>query len=133
MRRLCLLRWSGLWGCALLLGCASSPSVKGGESGGEIGQLERRIATAKGKLSGGDSSSGGMSSAAQAPAASPSTRPESVGGRCDQVCLAAEEICTCYRRICSLADDLKDARSNESCRRASTDCEEASRQCARCR
>lgn len=130
-------RWSLVlgfaWGLSSL-GCAQqAPKADGtaGEgSGGEIGTLERRIASVKSGLHGGVARGGGGDAA---PAAAPSSGGD--GGshrRCDAVCQAANEICTCHRRICFLADELKDGRSADSCRRAQRDCEEAAKLCAGC-
>lgn len=89
----------------------------------EITGLEKRIAQRKSSLLG--------AAAAQA-AASEDGAQEAGGGRCDSVCVAAEEICTCYRRICRLASDINDDKSAESCRRSERECEEAARNCASC-
>lgn len=114
---------------------ATAPAEAETSQHAEIRTLERRISERKASLPGDSGSLAGAadSSPSQVQMSSGDSLPGSSAGRCDGVCLAAEEICTCHRRICKLASEINDDRSAGSCRRAQRECEDAGRHCATCR
>lgn len=126
-----------LWLAACAHQPAAPPTTEAESSQqAEIRALERKISERKASLPGDSGSIAGAASEAspsQVQMSSGDSIPGGSAGRCDGVCLAAEDICTCHRRICKLASEINDERSAGSCRRAQRECEEAGRHCATCR